>query len=391
MKFVYCVLFQVAAFLVGNPAGGYTPEDLFLLMDASMQRYETMTAEISGTSYDGRDQNGKRRVQRTQQILSRWAQGRSLSRTTESYVERPHPTYPESTVTTMVITPKWNKELREASDGRISRGFIRSGATYESEFITPIAAMWDISGSGVPLDKQEIDLKGARVEKDEATGHFLLTYRLGSHKNAARYVLHIDPNKGFVPVVKEFQTHDGRLLQRHECVLEKTPDGLWIPTEYSWRDPRVDYSTVYKVNKVEVNTEIPPHLLDFAFPSGTLVEDEITNLRYQVDDPEVAESMIDSLENEAAEEPKRNPEQVQNTRVNASSGSGMNEQDLQVRALATDEELENVVSQTEALGLSYRDQRASSSGYYGWLWIAMVGCGLLLVVAFLLRRILRGS
>ena len=295
MMFACCVLFQVGTFLVANPAEGYTPEELFLLMDASMQRYETITAEISATSYDGRDQDGKRRVQRTQQILSRWTKGRSLSRTTERYVALPNPSYPESTVLTLVITLKLNKELREASDGRTPRGFIRSGATYESNFIPPIAAMWDISGAGIHLAKEGIDREGARVEKDGATGHFLLTYRIGSHKNAARYVLHIDPKKGFVPVVKEFQTHDGRLLQRHECVLEKTPDGLWIPREYSWHDPRIDYSTVYKVNKVEVNTAIPPHLLDFAFPIETIVTDRIRNLRYRAGDKTVVQDTLDNL------------------------------------------------------------------------------------------------
>jgi hypothetical protein len=95
--------------------------------------------------------------------------------------------------------------------------------------------------------------------------------------------LYIDPAKDFIPVRREFLKHDGTLLVAFTCdELRKTAEGLWIPYKYSWFDPRASFSAEYQVQEVVLNKPIPDNLLDFSFPEGTFVIDQIMNTEYKV-------------------------------------------------------------------------------------------------------------
>lgn len=382
MRVQWYILPWILSLLATRPAAAdYTPEELLLLMRANMERYTTVTCELSVTSYSRRDQNGEPKVQRTREIVSRWTPTRSLSRTTETYFQTPTPDNPRRTVTTVVITPQWNKELSEAVNGQTTpRGFIRSGTTYEPAFYGPMVAMWDINGRGFPLDTTHLDLVGATVKEDDMTGRLVLTCRIGTSPKAQRCVLHIDPHRDYIPLVKEFLTHDGRLLQRYECTVEKNPDGLWIPKEYSWHDPQMDYSTVYKVEEIQVNHEIPSDLLDFAFPSGTFVEDQIADLKYQVDETPITEDALDSLPTGSALLSEHDSDKPDGTQV-----STEDQLDLQVRTIATEEELGRTFAKGENLGISQENERSASS-YLRLGGIALIPCVLLGGLVFFMRR-----
>jgi hypothetical protein len=43
--------------------------------------------------------------------------------------------------------------------------------------------------------------------------------------------------------------------------------------------------TLYKLEDVRVNTDLPPEKLDLRFPAGARVVDEIAGIQYRVDDP----------------------------------------------------------------------------------------------------------
>lgn len=372
MDSVFYMLLSISMSILfySNSSQEYTPEDIFRLIEASMQQYETISAEISAVSYKGHDENDELITQRTQTILSRWTKDRSMSQLTEHYVDKPTPNYPENTIVSRVITPEWNKEVTEASDGRTPRGAINSGFVSEG-FVSPITAMWDISGSGIPLDMEHIDINKATLEKDKNTGYLLLSYPLGSHLKASRYTLYIDPDKDFIPVIKEWKTSDGILIQRYECELEKNPDNLWIPVKCSWTDPKMDYSKVYEYRNIEVNTGISSDMLDFAFPSGTLVKDNIANLIYYVDDSRYDENTFDLLENETVS--------VSDSDIEDNTETDKDDTGFYVRTLANEEELEKVVSQVENSGFSYHENQSDNSyfSYVLWILLAIIGCGFL--------------
>jgi len=279
----------------------YSLEQLISLMEASMQRYETVTTEMEAVSYKGVDSNGNPKLQRKRQIISRWTKTKSYSKTVEQYADL-LPNRPEETIKTVVIAQEWHKFLDEASDDRTPRGHIKQGHSQELAFYPPTAALWDIFCQ-IPWNKDKLNLDEATVEKDPVSGLLVLKCRLGFQPKSANVILYIDPDKDFIPVIKEFRGYDGELFQRYESVLQKSDSGLWIPKEYSFHDPRMKYTTKFNVKKIIINTPIPEEMLDFTFPSGTFVVDEVASLRYQVDDSEVYEEVFDQMEKEAFNQP----------------------------------------------------------------------------------------
>jgi hypothetical protein len=94
---------------------------------------------------------------------------------------------------------------------------------------------------------------------------------------------HVDPNKDFIPVRREWCKADGTVLRQYTCERMSRENGLWVPTEFSWVSPGNAWCVHYSVQKVAVNEPIEEALLDFTFPPGTVVKDEIAGLVYTVD------------------------------------------------------------------------------------------------------------
>ena len=146
--------------------------------------------------------------------------------------------------------------------------------------------MWDLCG----WPEEKIKLDEATVTLDEKNNYYTLKVQ-GDIKNGPWIVLYVDPAKDFIPVKKEFIAYDGTLLLTYECSnFHQMPNGLWIPYRYSWFDPRMNYGAVYEVKEIRVNEPIDENLFDFDFPLGTIVIDEISDLRYRIEDPNAPES-----------------------------------------------------------------------------------------------------
>jgi hypothetical protein len=256
---------------------------------------------------------------------------RDYSEVNECYIDRPVD-MPERILYKKVTTGKWTKKLTIDSAGGRPRGVIEPGRESLDIFTKPDCAMWDIGQMGVPMDKSYIDLNRASVETDESTGYLVMKYRLGDHEKAARVVLYIDPTRDYIPIINEFRSYDDRLLQKHTCKLQRSLDGLWVPEEYSWEDPNpeMNYLAVHKVKKIEINTPIPDELLDFEFPNGAIITDKIVGLRYQTD--------LDHIIDEAIEQAAAEGEQL---------NKPLNENDLNIRTIATNDELEKTITEEE--------------------------------------------
>jgi hypothetical protein len=129
------------------------------------------------------------------------------------------------------------------------------------------------------------------------------------HEKAAQIVLHIDP-----------------------------------PKEYSWEnpDPEINYLAEYKVEKIEINTPIPDEQLDFEFPKGTIITDKVVGLRYETDLDHIIE---DSIGQSAAESEQ--------------SSELLDVNDLNIRTIATDDELENTITEEEMQKIMLDTERRS--------------------------------
>jgi hypothetical protein len=89
-------------------------------------------------------------------------------------------------------------------------------------------------------------------------------------------------------------TYDGTPVAKYECSdFRQSSHGLWIPYQYSWFIPKLNYGGIYKVKEVIVNESLAKNLLDFEFPVGTIVYNEILNLRYEIEDVNHPQSFVD--------------------------------------------------------------------------------------------------
>jgi hypothetical protein len=265
-----------------------TPEQLVLLMKASRGQYNTISAKMKALSYQY-DPNNKAepKLKMTREIVSRWTRKKSFSRIVEtSYLDAiPDGAYTRTTISTCSLSPKGCKKLVEAADNPVSRGYVEPDRSLDQgfyqSFFTVYAAMWDFYGW--PWEKMNVDK--ATVTRDEKNNYYIMKVKMGTTAKGPLITLYVDPLKDFIPVKKEFLKYDGTMLVTFECTdFHQMPNGFWIPYQYSWFDPRLNYGAVYEIEKVVVNEPIPDNLLDFAFPSGTVVRDEISSLQYRIDD-----------------------------------------------------------------------------------------------------------
>jgi len=261
-----------------------TPEQLVLLMKASREQYNIVDAKMKERfyQYDPNNQS-EPKVKMSREIVSRWTRDKQFSRTVEtSYPDKiPHKDYSPTIVHTYVTTSTWSKLLIEAPDNRIPRGYIKSGVSLEEEkgFYTIYDAMWKLLG--FPWEK--MNLAETTVTRDEKTHYYIMKARMGDHPRGPFVTLYIDPGRDFIPVKKEMVKPDGTIVLRLECNPFRRVNGLWIAYRYCWFDPRVNYGAVTEVEDVKVNQSIPDNLLEFSFPKGTIVSDEMHGLKYTIE------------------------------------------------------------------------------------------------------------
>jgi len=260
-----------------------SPEQLFLLMKASSEQYDTFEAKIKSTIYQKID--GKVKTTLTEDIISRWTREKRFSKTISTTHLDETPTGPDYTPiirTTCAITGHWRKRLIQAEDNRTPRGYVESGMFLKDpqECYTIYDAMWDLFAA--PWDRIDIVKATATFNKDE--NNYVLNFKIRDVPKSHLFRLYIDPSRGFIPVKREYVKDDGTVMAKAECSdLRQTKGGLWIPYKYSWIAPRSKITNSSEVEEVKVNEPIADNLLDFAFPKGTIVHDEMRGLKYTVE------------------------------------------------------------------------------------------------------------
>ncbi|MBW8039626.1 MAG: outer membrane lipoprotein-sorting protein [Planctomycetes bacterium] len=276
------ISFLVAAIpMVASGSTTLTFEQLVLLMDASAERYKTMDIEMvaEGWQYDI-DNKTKLKLKIKEEVLWRWAKSKSFCRVIRTdYVNSID--QPEFvTIETNVVSPKLCKRLKGALDGRIPRGYIYPGKYSDalSERRSMYRLMWNT------WDSRDSTGETA-VNYDEKNNYYIAIAKFSSREKSGKVKLYIDPSKDFIPVKKEYILHDGRVLMRYELDdFHQTKSGLWIPYRIFDILPLRHYRGIIKVLNVKVNEPIADDLFDFEFPVGTIVYDEILNLRYKIED-----------------------------------------------------------------------------------------------------------
>jgi hypothetical protein len=138
-------------------------------------------------------------------------------------------------------------------------------------------AMWE--PFAVDLLARSADSR-ARVSRDGGNGNYTLV--MPASETGLMLKMTVDAGKGFLPVLMEISdVKKGVYMRREFEDFREVQKGLWLPFRYVW-SISTGIANVYELKHAEVNVEIPGELLDFRFPEGTIVSDEIANLRYTV-------------------------------------------------------------------------------------------------------------
>jgi len=269
------------------------------------------------------------------------------------------------------VTQNWSKKVKIDIGHPHPRGSVRHGPAHKAEIgFTVDDAIWGLYGH--PWER--IREGDTEIIHDAKTGYFVLRSKRfkGSYTS-----VWIDPSMNYIPIKYEICSADGTVNVRCECKrFEKDEQGVYLPYQYTFSDYRNNVVLTTDITNAKINSNISDEDMDFAFPDGTIVNDEIANIRYIVGDVEDADLMDDLsgpitdsvTASDLPESTKKQNRVARNDIINKKS--------------ASKNELEKNYNEARKLLI---DDNTESNCYFGhWLKIAIVA--LILIMIFVMIR-----
>lgn len=259
-----------------------TPKELVLLVQAARQQYISFDVDYSRNSYRYSNNKIMAKPYEIHHITWRYQKDRTYcKRVREIFknLDDSKEAQPKEETRTYVITPQWLRRLVEKPEWSRQQGLVTRKRRMTSEVGVHVAnAMWD----EFERYKEILASDEATVVQNLKDGCYILTVKTPEYGKTISIT--IDPSKGYLPNKSEIKQPDGTPFLTVQCDdFRKLKNGLWLPYKYVWNIHN-KYHMNYEVEKAKVNTEIPDELLDFSFPAGTIVNDQIANLKYVVDE-----------------------------------------------------------------------------------------------------------
>jgi hypothetical protein len=121
----------------------------------------------------------------------------------------------------------------------------------------------------------------AALSYDTEKNLYVYEFQFYDNPDKARLRLWIDPQRDYIPVIKEYMDPDGTLYYRQTCLDWRRTSGLWVPITCKVVEYRNQTIEEYAVKEVEVNNPIDVERMDFEFPEGVFVEDRILRIEYR--------------------------------------------------------------------------------------------------------------
>ena len=251
------------------------PEQIILLMEASEKQYTSIEAKINASAYIQEGEFSEQVVHGVYEIITRWSQDKEywkISRTIYPTADDPK-TCEE--VVTYSFTPEQTKQLNE-EEGKIPRGLVRFGGVRDVDrsFYTINRVLWEDCDI---LWKKLHDQRDMTLKYDRINNLYEFRIVIDEHSGSA-FTFYVDPTKKFIPVKKDIFVQNS-LIKHLECTQFQIVNDVWIPYRYFCNDLQQKRSEYYEVEQVTANVPIDDKLFDFDFPKGTIIRDEIANMR----------------------------------------------------------------------------------------------------------------
>ena len=266
-------------------------QEIVQLVQASRQQYDSFEIQLTQTSYECKDFiYDVNHPDEEDEILwrsSKLGTYAKIKYKTFNYLGDDAKAQEKQHLREYAITPKWSKKLKDVPTSNTPRGIVANGDSIKEELpFTIDEAIWGIFS--YKWDKLASEDTELTYNEDDNT----YTLKKQVFPDGTMITVVIDQAKGFLPIKYEFHKPSGELLIRCEgSDFRKTKDNLWLPYQYVFATQ--SYMSIYKVQHAEVNLQFPKESLDFSFPPGTIIEDQIANLRYVVGGPQENEDIID--------------------------------------------------------------------------------------------------
>jgi hypothetical protein len=252
-----------------------TPEQIILFMETSARQYACIEAKINATGYI--TENEEEILHGVYEITTRWSKDKeywNISRTIY-----PTTNFPQTReeIVTYAFTDQQTKKLTEEPN-KTPRGLVRFGGKRDADqsFLTINLALWEYCDV---LWKKIHDLHDIALKYDRFSNLYELKVRVRNPIDAA-YIFYLDPTKKFAPVKKEI-TENESPVKHIKCSEFQNVNNVWIPYSYSCTDFREKRMQCYEVEEVSANIEIEDRLFDFDFPPGTIIIDEIADMKHK--------------------------------------------------------------------------------------------------------------
>lgn len=364
-----------------------TAKELIKLMKASSQRYVDITANITATAYKEIEGEPEPEVQRITKIITRRTKDRTFWKIDvtlypSSWYPNINKQYRESK--TFAFHPNYTKRLLEEPN-RAPSGLIRSGGITHTGLDRGFYSIyWVLWGDAMELLwwEKKPRLHETKLHYDKNDNIYILSVQIASEKGPI-WEFYVDPDKNFIPIKTEWFRADGTLLKRVKCDEFQQVNHLWIPVKYCWSDPaRSEYSEYYEVEKFTVNEPIDPNLLDFSFPAGTIVRDEIAGLKYRIE-KEGAILNDDSLEN-----PYSIENVISKIEVNEESEPNILTDDtIEEPKLPEDRQLSEAAREAQNIAQSLPRKNTSKASYFWSIALAGASVVFLAIMTLLIIKI----
>lgn len=179
------------------------------------------------------------------------------------------------------LTPQWSKYVVQRAGEEAADGFIDEPHRRSFAFFDPVFGVFQF---GMPI-RSLAEKKNIEVRVND--GMYEVSRKIGDH--LAELIV-IDPARGFLPVRHSGFGIDGGSVVMEVVSAVEVEDGLWLPTEIRIKNVLKNHRVAqsdqrWKVTAYAVNEPLPAESFEFTFPANTDISDNVSGLKYHLDEP----------------------------------------------------------------------------------------------------------
>lgn len=261
------------------------PEQIMSLMEASRSRYQTLDAVIEVREYklQGQLEGENRLTASVNWTIRRTPQSIYVLEDAKLFIDNPDLPTVEKEIIAGAMN-QWKKivQIQEPAKPCIKTGSV-SNKPPIGHYHGVFEAIWGLGSDSDGIWRKMTKIIRKEGQVSQENGLVRLESRSAEKANSSWLILWIDPQKGYVPVRLSMLHPDKKTLSITQSTADWTMvNSLWVPLSYNRYIFTLKARQEYKVLSIKINEPISPSDMDFDFPIGTMVDNQIVGARYEI-------------------------------------------------------------------------------------------------------------